>query len=229
MRVRSSVVALRIIIPALLFSGPSALALSAFAFDRDCHVRPPLFPHKDPADGVEPDIDAAIEACGGDVRAPIRAVLIANTFLSGELEVMLSGLVSGYSRGRIKRPAKPEERGSSNGVTTMAPHTIHVVQAFAEQDGGLSRPSRKLAPRQAQPDHWRTGSLGPTPAWSRGPAQASRNWANGGRPSFWSVQVLSQMSLRPAAGWSDGARVTIFWPCADVSDSPRTTPRPKSP
>jgi hypothetical protein len=29
----------------------------------------------------EADVDAAIEACGGDLRATIKAVLVANTFL----------------------------------------------------------------------------------------------------------------------------------------------------
>ena len=35
---------------------------------------------------LEADVDAVIAACGGGERAAIRALLIANEFLSGELE-----------------------------------------------------------------------------------------------------------------------------------------------
>jgi hypothetical protein len=37
-------------------------------------------------DDLEADVDTVIAACGGSMRAAIRALLIANEFLSGELE-----------------------------------------------------------------------------------------------------------------------------------------------
>ena len=36
-------------------------------------------------DDLESDTDAAIAACGGDARATVRALLIANAFLEAEL------------------------------------------------------------------------------------------------------------------------------------------------
>jgi len=48
-------------------------------------------------DEIERDIDACIEACGGDVRATIRALMIANVFLEEELSRLTS---SGYTRKR---------------------------------------------------------------------------------------------------------------------------------
>jgi hypothetical protein len=37
-------------------------------------------------DDPEADVDTVIAACGGSMRAAIRALLIANEFLTGELE-----------------------------------------------------------------------------------------------------------------------------------------------
>ncbi len=37
-------------------------------------------------DDLEADVDTVIAACGGSTRAAIRALIIANEFLSAELE-----------------------------------------------------------------------------------------------------------------------------------------------
>ena len=55
-------------------------------------------------DSYEHAIDEAIAACGGDVRATLRALLIANEFLENQLELMSAQVSNGYARGRIKRP-----------------------------------------------------------------------------------------------------------------------------
>ncbi len=46
---------------------------------------------------VDEAVEMAIEACGGDLRATIRALLIANAFLEEELEKKTS---AGYARRR---------------------------------------------------------------------------------------------------------------------------------
>lgn len=47
---------------------------------------------------LERDIDTAIEACGGDMRATVRALLLANAFLEFELAKALAKTSSGYAR-----------------------------------------------------------------------------------------------------------------------------------
>lgn len=62
--------------------------------------------HSDGDDDLERDIDMAIEACGGDMRATVRALLLANAFLEFELAKALAKTSSGYvrrgaSKGRV--------------------------------------------------------------------------------------------------------------------------------
>jgi HAMP domain-containing protein len=52
---------------------------------------------------LEADTDAAIEACGGDPRAAVRALLVANRYLENEVD-RLSEAVSAFTRGRLRRP-----------------------------------------------------------------------------------------------------------------------------
>jgi hypothetical protein len=62
----------------------------------------PLVPESDPqsappdADRLEASVDQAIAACGGDMRATIRALILANEFLEHELRTKVS---QGYTRG----------------------------------------------------------------------------------------------------------------------------------
>ena len=53
-------------------------------------------------DDLEADVDTVIAACGGSMRATIRALLIANEFLSAELERSRSSQSVGYVRGQAK-------------------------------------------------------------------------------------------------------------------------------
>jgi hypothetical protein len=48
---------------------------------------------------IEADVDTVIAACGGNPRAAIRALLIANEFLSAENERLRTSLSVGYVRG----------------------------------------------------------------------------------------------------------------------------------
>lgn len=54
------------------------------------------------ADELERDTDLAIEACGGDARAAVRALLIANAFLESELTKAQARTSVGYARRRQK-------------------------------------------------------------------------------------------------------------------------------
>ena len=54
---------------------------------------------------VDADIEAAIEACGGDVRAALRATLVANAFLEDNLEKTLALVSMRFSRGK-SRPCR---------------------------------------------------------------------------------------------------------------------------
>jgi hypothetical protein len=54
------------------------------------------------AEQLEAAVDQAIEACGGDAREAVKALLIANEFLERELETQVSrGYMRGVRHGRL--------------------------------------------------------------------------------------------------------------------------------
>jgi hypothetical protein len=52
---------------------------------------------------LEAEVDDAIATCGGDVRAALRATLIANTFLEAEIERLTEAVSTGFARGRMRK------------------------------------------------------------------------------------------------------------------------------
>jgi hypothetical protein len=48
------------------------------------------------------DVDQVIEACGGDPRAAIKSLLVANGFLEAELERAHALLSKGFIRGKFR-------------------------------------------------------------------------------------------------------------------------------
>ena len=50
------------------------------------------------ADQLEAAADQAIEACGGDAREAVKALIVANHFLETELEKLKSAVSPGYAR-----------------------------------------------------------------------------------------------------------------------------------
>ena len=52
---------------------------------------------------LEIEIQEAIDLCGGDARAALRATLIANAFLQGEVERLIGTVSTGFARGRVRR------------------------------------------------------------------------------------------------------------------------------
>ena len=53
-------------------------------------------------DDLETAIDQAIAACDGDVRATIRALLVANNFLESEVSELMKAVSHAYARGRFQ-------------------------------------------------------------------------------------------------------------------------------
>jgi hypothetical protein len=53
-------------------------------------------------DGLEASVDQAIAACGGDVRATIRALIVANEYLESEVGELMKAVSQAYARGRFQ-------------------------------------------------------------------------------------------------------------------------------
>jgi hypothetical protein len=54
-----------------------------------------------PNDGLEAAVDQAISACGGDLRATIRALVFANEYLESEVSELMKAVSHAYARGRF--------------------------------------------------------------------------------------------------------------------------------
>jgi hypothetical protein len=52
---------------------------------------------------VEAEVAEAIATCGGDVRAALRATLIANAYLEAEIERLTQAIATGFARGRMRK------------------------------------------------------------------------------------------------------------------------------
>ncbi len=63
-------------------------------------------------DGMEADITAVIEACGGDPRSAIKALLVENLIQEQRIERLAASLSFGYVRGRIG--ITPRQSGSNH-------------------------------------------------------------------------------------------------------------------
>jgi hypothetical protein len=58
----------------------------------------------DPPALLEAEVEEAIALCSGDVRAALRATLIANAYLEGEVERLTEAISTGFARGRMCKP-----------------------------------------------------------------------------------------------------------------------------
>jgi hypothetical protein len=58
-------------------------------------------PSPQPDDGLEAAVDQAISACGGDLRAAIRALIVANDYLETEVGELMKAVSHAYTRGRF--------------------------------------------------------------------------------------------------------------------------------
>ncbi len=57
----------------------------------------------EPAVDLEAAVDAAVAACDGDLRATVRSLIVANNYLTKELEFAWHQVSPGYSRGKGTR------------------------------------------------------------------------------------------------------------------------------
>ena len=64
----------------------------------------PPHPQPDPIDdaGLEAAVEQAITACGGDLRATIRALIVANDYLESEVAELMKAVSHAYARGRFQ-------------------------------------------------------------------------------------------------------------------------------
>jgi hypothetical protein len=53
-------------------------------------------------DDLETAVDQAIAACDGDVRATIRALIVANNFLESVISELMKAVSHAYARGRFQ-------------------------------------------------------------------------------------------------------------------------------
>jgi hypothetical protein len=51
---------------------------------------------------LESAVDQAIAACDGDVRAAVRALIVANRFLESEVSELMKAVSHAYARGRFQ-------------------------------------------------------------------------------------------------------------------------------
>lgn len=51
---------------------------------------------------LEAAVDQAIAACDGDLRATIRALIVANHFLESEVTELMKAVSHAYTRGRFQ-------------------------------------------------------------------------------------------------------------------------------
>jgi hypothetical protein len=52
--------------------------------------------------GLETAVDQAISVCGGDMRAAIRALIVANEYLENEVGELMKAVSHAYARGRFQ-------------------------------------------------------------------------------------------------------------------------------
>lgn len=52
--------------------------------------------------GLEAAVEQAISACGGDLRATVRALIVANQYLEDEVGELMKAVSRAYARGRFQ-------------------------------------------------------------------------------------------------------------------------------
>ena len=62
---------------------------------------PAPLPQSD-AEQLDAAADQAIAACGGDVRAAVKALIVANEFLESEVSELMKAVSQAYARGRFQ-------------------------------------------------------------------------------------------------------------------------------
>ena len=71
------------------------------SFNRNIAMSSLSLPGFEESDGLEAAVDQAISACGGDTRATIRALIVANEYLESEVGELMKAVSHAYARGRF--------------------------------------------------------------------------------------------------------------------------------
>jgi len=58
-------------------------------------------PRSEENDELETAVDQAISACGGDLKATIRALIVANEYLESEVGELMKAVSRAFARGRF--------------------------------------------------------------------------------------------------------------------------------
>ena len=58
-------------------------------------------PNSEEKDELETAVNQAVSACGGDMRATIRALIVANEYLESEVGELMKAVSHAYARGRF--------------------------------------------------------------------------------------------------------------------------------
>jgi len=58
--------------------------------------------HPRESDELEAAVDEAIAVCDGDMRAAVRALIVANDYLEGEVRELMKAVSRAYVRGRFQ-------------------------------------------------------------------------------------------------------------------------------
>ena len=67
-------------------------------------------PSPDASAALEREADEAIALCGGDVRAALKATLVANAFLEEELERLARAVSAGFTRRKMSPSRRASEK-----------------------------------------------------------------------------------------------------------------------
>lgn len=66
------------------------------------HMQAEMKADMDEDGGLEAAVDQAIAACDGDMRAAIRALIVANNYLESEVGELMKAVSHAYTRGRFR-------------------------------------------------------------------------------------------------------------------------------
>ena len=67
-------------------------------------------PSPNAAEELEREVDEAIALCGADIRAALRAMLLANAFLDAEVERVTRAVSIGFARGKMSLSRQASEK-----------------------------------------------------------------------------------------------------------------------
>jgi hypothetical protein len=80
-------------------------------------------------------VDAAIATCGGDARAAVRALIVANNYLEAEVKRLAEAASSGFTRGfkakgraePVFSPFKDDRTNWRQDIDSRFPHSVDLV------------------------------------------------------------------------------------------------------